>query len=166
MNTSDYITIPLTKGQETIIDAIDADLADLKWYAMELPNDRYYATRNLTGKPRRIKMMHVLILERLINRLLNKGECSDHVNGNSLDNRRSNLRLATNSENASNVKRHRDNKSGYKGVVYDSSRKKWRAEIMSKGERRHLGRYDTAEEAYRAYCQEAVKLHGKFARFE
>jgi hypothetical protein len=58
-----------------------------------------------------------------------KGLEVDHINQNKLDNKKSNLRIVTRSENAMNMKTHNDSKSGRKGIYYDKKRKKWKAEI-------------------------------------
>ena len=85
----------------------------------------------------------------------------DHINGVGADNRITNLRQCSRRENAHNMRRR--NTSGFKGVSRCSSRK-WRAQIRLSGRRIHLGRYDTAEEAGRAY-DAAARLHfGAFAR--
>ena len=85
----------------------------------------------------------------------------DHINGNRLDNRICNLRLATHSENQQNRKRaSRTNKSsGVLGVGWDGSKNRWRAEICVRGKRRTLGRYATIEEASAAYQRAKAELH-------
>lgn len=88
----------------------------------------------------------------------------DHRDGNPLNNRWSNLRLSTHSNNAANRRRPRSNTSGFKGVVFCPRTGKWRA-LISKDRRRYcLGRYATAEEAHAAYVAKARELFGKFAR--
>jgi hypothetical protein len=88
----------------------------------------------------------------------------DHVNGNKLDNRPVNLRLATRSQNLANRGKNKNNTSGYKGVWLDKKSGRWVAEITSDGERRKLWGYRRADEAAIAYCEEAKKSHGEFAR--
>ncbi len=83
----------------------------------------------------------------------------DHVNGERDDNRIANLRPATRAQNCQNRKINRSNTSGFKGVSYCSQTGRWRAQIN----RRHLGRFDTAELAHVAYCAAAKKLFGEFA---
>jgi len=90
----------------------------------------------------------------------------DHINGDKKDNRIANLREATRSENAHNVKRTCRNISGFKGVSFDTNRQKWISSILCDGKQRHVGRFDTAEAAYAAYCKAALKYHGEFARLE
>ena len=83
----------------------------------------------------------------------------DHRNGVRDDNRLSNLREATRTENHQNRGRRRDNTTGFVGVCFD--RGKFGANIMVNNRSRHLGRYNTKEDAYTAYC-EAKKLYHVF----
>lgn len=94
--------------------------------------------------------------------LLN-GPWTDHINGDKLDNRRSNLRTVTPTQSAWNAARRGTNRSGFKGVDrYRDSR--WRARIRAHGRITFLGYFKTAEEAARAYDAAARKQHGEFAR--
>jgi len=87
----------------------------------------------------------------------------DHVDGDSSNNRISNLRQATHSQNMHNRKRCSRNTSGAKGVFWCEHRNKWRARIGNNGKTQSLGRYDTIEEAREAYRIAAEKLHGEFS---
>lgn len=89
----------------------------------------------------------------------------DHINGDFRDNRLCNLRLATNAENRRNTKLNRRNKTGFKGVSFDKTRNKWTAHISVCRQQKNLGRFNTPEEAYVAYCKAAAELHGEFANF-
>ena len=88
----------------------------------------------------------------------------DHINGDKKDNRITNLRLVTYSENNQNVGRRKDNLSGFKGVGFDNRRKKWRSRIRANDKMIWLGYFNTPEEAHEAYCREANKLHGPFSK--
>jgi len=90
----------------------------------------------------------------------------DHRDGNPLNNRWSNLRLSSHTENAANRPRLRSNTSGFKGVSFDRRRGKWLAQIQKQGRRYPIGRYDTAQEAHEAYATAARLLFGEFARAE
>lgn len=80
-----------------------------------------------------------------------------------LDNRRSNLRVSTRSENNCNRGVRRDNSSGYKGVS-PGQKGGWVAQIMKHKKQYNLGTFQTKEDAYAAYCEAAIRLHGEFAR--
>lgn len=88
-----------------------------------------------------------------MHRLLCDAELVDHINQNGLDNRKSNLRPATKSENAVNSKIRKDNSSGFRGVTFNKKAKKFQAEVKRDGVRRYLGLFETAELA-----NEAIKL--------
>ena len=88
----------------------------------------------------------------------------DHINGVRYDNIASNLRLATGSQNGANQSKNKKNKSGYKGVHFVKSRKKWRAQIKINNKTIHIGYFDCPELAHIAYCKRAVELFGEFAR--
>lgn len=88
----------------------------------------------------------------------------DHINGIKDDNRIANLRLATNAENNRNVGKQSNNKSGFKGVTWHTSAKKFQARIMANGKYKHLGLFQTAAAAAFAYDQAAADLHGSFAK--
>lgn len=91
------------------------------------------------------------------------GQQVDHINGNKLDNRRSNLRLCTQSENMRNRGATALNTSGFKGVHWSANDRKWRAGIKVEGKRIFLGLYLSKEEAAEAYNRAAESLHGLFA---
>lgn len=154
------IEISLTKGQTTIIDDVDSDLAQYKWYAHPVskyqPNI-YYACNRKYG------MMHRLILERLVDKKMTLDEQTDHINGNTLDNQRVNLRISTCSQNQMN-KKVQDKKihSVYKGVSkhYD----KWRAYIKIQDKQIHIGRFKSEIDAARAYDRKAIELFGEYAK--
>lgn len=88
----------------------------------------------------------------------------DHINGNRLDNQRINLRICTRSQNCANRNSTKPNKSGYRGVIFRESSKKWRAIIRVKQKTIHLGLYFNKLEAAKQYNQAAIKYFGEFAR--
>lgn len=88
----------------------------------------------------------------------------DHINGHRDDNRLSNLRLATGSQNNWNAKRRRDNTSGVKGVSWDARSGNWQAQIMINGKGKHLGFFSTKEQAASARLFAERKFHGEYAR--
>ena len=151
--------VPLTRGYEAVIDADDAHLvAGVNWTAYVAPHGVYaYRQPTINGKKTYLPM------HRLINKTP-KGFETDHIDGNGLNNRKTNLRSASRSQNEVNKAPKKNNTSGYKGVYWCKERKKWAAEIMMDGKRVHLGRHETIEAAYSAYCDASKKMHGEFAR--
>jgi hypothetical protein len=87
----------------------------------------------------------------------------DHINGSRADNRLTNLREASGMQNAKNMKRPVTNTSGLKGASWHKRSGKWQAAIMCDRKLKHLGLFETAEEAHAAYCEAASRLHGDFA---
>jgi hypothetical protein len=90
-------------------------------------------------------------------------KCVDHINGNGLDNRKSNLRLCERHENALNRVINYNNVSGYKGVSWFKPIKKWRAQIQYKKVVYYLGCFNKRIDAAKAYNAAALKYHGEFA---
>jgi hypothetical protein len=88
----------------------------------------------------------------------------DHINGDGLDNRWSNLRLATRAENIRNSRTKATNTSGFKGVSWHKRDRKWQAHIKINGRSKNLGLFEAPEDAHAAYVAAAQKYHGEFAR--
>lgn len=104
--------------------------------------------------------------ERLIHRLIMKppkGVEIDHIDGNRLNNQKSNLRFATSSQNKINRGARKDNKSGYKGVSWHKQNKNWTARLMINGKYQHLGSFKDISEAVQVYNQSALKHYGEYA---
>jgi hypothetical protein len=83
----------------------------------------------------------------------------DHIDGNPSNNRISNLREATRSENTQNRTRHTNNKSGYLGVFWNKQCQKWQAQIMAAGKKRYLGLFDDPRDAHAAYLAAKQNFH-------
>lgn len=151
--------VTLTRGREAIIDAEDVPLVSVwKWF-VSVRGDISYAVCAISGRPhRRFQYMHRLISA--------EGSALhvDHINGNGLDNRRQNLRLATVSQNLRNQRTSSQNTSGQKGVGWHKQRQKWRAYIKVHGVSHHLGLFDSKDEAADAYAKASAELHGEFGR--
>lgn len=92
--------------------------------------------------------------------------CIDHINGIAYDNRISNLRLATVSENRCNSKLASHNTSGFKGVSWHKASSLWQVQVKKHGKVKCLGYFKSPELAHEAYCKEAKLIHGEFARFK
>lgn len=148
--------IPLTKGYAAIVDPEDYErLSAFNWCAkIKDGGKRIYAVRSLYryGKKFFVQMHRVVMDipdgdERLI----------DHENGDGLDNRKTNLRIATKSLNGHNHKMFSTNTSGYRGVSWKERNKKWQARITVNGEHLYLGLFKTKEDAAFQYDKFAVK---------
>lgn len=92
-----------------------------------------------------------------------KGAIVDHIDGDTMNNTRANLRIATHQQNMANSRRRRHN-SGYKGVQLRCDGKKWVARIQVDRKGHHLGSFPTPEAAARAYDEAAILHFGEFAR--
>jgi hypothetical protein len=103
------------------------------------------------------------VLMRALGRRVGKKDI-DHKNGNSLDNRVFNLRIATRAQNLANQPRPRNNTSGFKGACLVKSTGRWLAYVGTRERRIYLGCHDTAREAGMAYNRAAKKMYGKFAK--
>ena len=90
----------------------------------------------------------------------------DHINRIKDDNIWTNLRDATNSQNKANIKKPKNNTSGYKGVRWHKTNKRWSAEIRYMKKKMYLGYYNTPQEGYEAYKKKAIELFGEFSYTE
>jgi len=168
----------------TWVDQEDSCLAGMNWTAnqagkKDLPH--YYAScRTIIAGQRFNHNLHTLVWERMMEAPLPPNFLVDHINGDKLDNRRSNLRLATRSDNEGNKRKRRSHKkkdgstettSKYKGVtqIKDGRKKCWRAIIstnannMGKTKQVNLGCYYSEREAAEAYNKAALTQFGEFA---
>ena len=144
-------TIPLTQGQFAIVDDEDFDdISQFKWHAKRNQGtNNFYAVRKIRlpdGKWTK-ERMHRRILG------LKRGDKrqGDHINHDTLDNRRSNIRIVTNQENS-----HNQICNGY---CWEKTRKKYRARIKINGKHKNLGRFDTTQEARAAYLAAKPVYH-------
>lgn len=151
----------LADGRVAIVDDCDLTLViGIKWHVTTEGYVKGYVRQTSERAAYKV-MMHRLLLG------LSKDDPreGDHANGDRLDNRRStNLRICTHSQNCCNKPISSRNTSGYKGVTLDKRSNKWQARLRFGKKTMSLGRFDTPEQAYAAYC-EAAKIHyGEFAR--
>lgn len=155
--------IPLTRGYVTVVDAVDADLALHKWQVCKPENVRVaYAVRvSSSAEGKKNERVHRIILSRMLARTLTRSEHTDHIDGDGLNNRRANLRVATASQNIANSVQ-KLGISGYRGVSPKNGR--WVGHITVNRRCIFLGIYDTPELAYEAYCKAALKYFGEFAK--
>lgn len=87
----------------------------------------------------------------------------DHIDGNPLNNKKSNLRICTQSENMANGKLRKDNATGVPGVWYVTNEKLWYAQIQKERKQRHIGCFRTFEEAKLARLRAELEIHGQYA---
>lgn len=151
--------IHLAGGHVATVDACDLDIVGAFGWAALVKSRTVYAfrTERVAGKKRTVYLHRAIMGEP-------NGLQVDHVDGDGLNNRRGNLRLATASQNQSNRGKPQNNTSGFKGVSWENDRKKWCAAIRKMGKRRYLGRFDTPQEAHAAYCAASATAHGEFGR--
>lgn len=142
--------IHLANGTIVLIDTDDVELVSkYQWSIMG-----GYARTVIDG---RTTSMHRLIMK------APDGLVVDHINHNELDNRKNNLRVCTQSNNAMNRKKAINNTSGYIGVVFKKDCNKWEAFIRVDGKRKYLGLFATPELAYEARKEAEEKYFGEFA---
>ncbi len=154
--------VPLTQGKVAVIDALDAEtVSEYNWHAKQ-NGKRLYAFARTVGPSGKVHdiQMHRLLMGEPDNMDI------DHVDGDGLNNRRNNLRLATKSENGRNRGANVTNTSGFKGVSWHKAAGRWLAQITVKRKNKYLGLYNTPEEAHAAYCDASKKYHGEFGRSE
>lgn len=154
--------IPLTQGKEALVDDQDYEyLMRWRWHAARSRDKGlFYGGRTdySTGHKRT-----VFIHQEVARRAGMVPGHYDHRDGNGLDDRRSNLRLADGFENQSNRGPNRNNKAGPKGVYFEAFTGRYRAELMARGRRYKSRRFHTIVEATKAYNKLALEHHGEFA---
>lgn len=92
-----------------------------------------------------------------------KGQVVDHIDGDGLNNLDQNLRIVTIGQNRANSRKPRTNQSGFKGVSWSKTSKKWVAQIVVKGNRHYLGVFEHKERAAKAHDRAALHYHGEHA---
>lgn len=148
-------------GYEVVIDDEDfKTVSGIAWTVTPKSSrgGPYVIKHKMVNGKKRIVFLHRFLLNEP------GGKEVDHKNGDTLDNRKANLRIASHSNNQWNRWRNKNNKTGFKGAHYCIRDKKYRARIFKDGKCVSLGNYNTPEEAYDAYCEASVKLHGEFGR--
>ena len=155
--------VPLSLGYCAVIDEADWPLVKgFAWKAAETKpgSGRVYAI----AFPRENGRQKTIYMHRLLAGASGRGQQVDHADRDTLNNRRGNLRICSNAQNMHNSWIGKRNKSGYKGVCWCSFTSRWKAQIRVNGRKMFLGRYNSAEDAARAYDAAARDLSGEFAR--
>ena len=155
--------IKLTKGQYTIVDNEDFELLNkYKWQAGFFNKKDFYAMRSIeTRKDKKRKRISIL-MHRIILKASKKLNV-DHINHDTLDNRKHNLRLATKVQNGGNRKISCSNSSGYKGVSWNTNRQKYLVQIKYKGKSYNLGGFKDKKKAALMYNLYSKKFFGEYA---
>lgn len=149
-------TIELSQKYLAILDDEDwMRFSTWKWFA-HVSYGKPYATRQAWDrkKPATVFLHHAILGYPLY------GKQVDHINGNSLDNRRSNLRIVSACQNQWNRGLNKNNTSGYKGVCFDKRKGRWMARIRKDWKYYFLGYFGTAAEAGAAYVTAQKIYHG------
>lgn len=151
-------------GREIFTEVDEEDVARLKGFRWKLSPDGYAIHRYYVGTVgnRKWRYRFCRLHSWLLGCPLN-GEV-DHIDGNRLNNRRSNLRIVTHQQNTWNRGKYSNNTSGFLGVTLCKQTGRWRAQLCQSGRRIRIGRFSTPEEAARAYDALAFQLRGDFAR--
>ncbi len=158
LSGKDVRFIPLSHGKFTIIDTDDYErLKKHKWYTSQDGNHFYaYAYISIANKKKKI-FMHRYITS------APKGMVVDHIDGNGLNNLKSNLRICTHAQNVQNSRPKSNSSSKYKGVFWNKANKYWSATIHKGDMRMYLGGFEKEIDAARAYDKKAAELFGEFA---
>lgn len=153
--------VPLTQGQVTRVDDDDyALLSQHRWYARRRRNGTYYAVRRGKvgdGTSKNIYLHRFLLTPA-------DDQEVDHINGDTLDNRRENLRACTRAQNARNLPKRKAGTSQWKGVRWRKESRKWEAKICVDRLQIYLGMFDNEVDAAVAYDEAARRYFGEFAR--
>jgi hypothetical protein len=148
-------TIELSNGKTAIVD--DIDFPTLNKYKWSFHGKYAHRVEIIGGKQKHI-YMHRDIMAFPV------GCDIDHINGNKLDNRKSNLRICTRSQNNANMGKPSNNTSGYKGVSWDKRANKWVARLNSNGKLQWSKHFDNKIDAAKAYNSVILEVFGQFAK--
>lgn len=153
--------IPLRNHKKEVIaftKVDDEDFEDINkksWYL----TDQGYAKSRVFPK---LQKSYLVLLHRIIMKA-KKGEMIDHINQDRLDNRKINLRFCDKKTNGANMKKHKDNTSGYKGVYFEKTNKKWRGKITKQGKQFFTKSFLLKEDAVKEYRKLSIKIYGEFS---
>lgn len=149
--------IKLTQGYVALVDDEDYErLSQFSWHVNKNGNTNYAnrTTSRKFGRQRQIGM-HMEVMN---------GKGIDHIDGNGLNNQKSNLRFCTSQQNQMNQKKIKNTSSIYKGVCWNKRINKWHCQIKINGKMQYLGSHINEVDAAMAYDNRAKELFGEFAR--
>jgi hypothetical protein len=152
-------SIPLTKGYSAIVDNEDVEwLSQWRWRAqVSMRNGKLHRVVAVSTINGNTTQMHRFVMH------TPTGMDTDHINHNTLDNRRVNLRICSPQQNQFNKKPEGKGRSKYKGVSWTTNRQKWCARIRVRNKKKHIGYFTDEIEAARAYDAAARHEYGEFA---
>lgn len=144
--------VPLTKGYEAIVDVVDIPKVDSWNWTAQVEKHTVYAYRmmRINGSSKNVYM----------HRQIHQADDAevDHINGNGLDNQRSNLRTATSAQNK------QSRRIAKAGATFVKRLGKWQAQIKANGKAHYLGLFSTQAEAQKAYNAACASLHAEYGR--
>lgn len=146
------IRVPLGRGLCTLVDEEDAPLLQETWWAIPGRGAVYVGRTEGRGKDRIYVWLHRRIAGAV------QGEEVDHINGDTLNNRRCNLRVATHAENMQNRRVSKNSSTGIRGVRFDPKRNRYLARVKVGGKYRYARRFATLEEANAAVRAARISL--------
>lgn len=154
----EVVDIPVTGAPyDASIDPEDYDRVAQHTWSVQRKDDLLYATATIDSKK--------ISLHRFILGLSDPQVWIDHKDGDGLNCRRRNMRVATRAQNSANSRKRRGKTSSqYKGVFPGRRGKKWTAKIAVSGKQRHLGTFESEQDAAMAYNEAAREAFGEFAR--
>lgn len=151
--------IPLTKGRVALVDDEDFELLNQWSWCINKDGQWPYAIRRQRNAIPNTIVMHRLLMG------FPQGMEIDHIDGNTLNNQKSNLRICSSRQNKQNRRMTTRNSSGYKGVFYAiHPHNRWRAVISINGKTKHLGHFLDPRMAAMSYDEAAIKHFGEFAK--
>lgn len=161
-----YKIIKTNAGDHIFVSPEDYDyLSKFTWFLRSSKTKgrlvvKWYPVR-VTPRPNR---KQIIISREIMN--CPKSMVVDHINGNTLDNRRSNLRIVTQSENSMNMTKSKSSRmtSKYKGVSWSIKEKRWIAKIKKMRKSKYLGSYKCEKNAAKAYNKSAIEMFGQYAK--
>jgi hypothetical protein len=164
------MTVVNIKGYDVMLD--DEDVEKIsghtwgvnKWAEMHYGLKYFTRTTRIYDMHHKVTGYHVLRMHRYLMGEEDRNVLIDHIDGNTLNCQKSNLRRCTHTENCRNTKLNKNSTSGYKGVRWHKKGKKWEAHITVQRRFISLGLYDNIIDAALVYNKKASELFGEFAR--
>jgi hypothetical protein len=152
------ISTPKYPNSFTMVDDEDFDILNKHKWHIAKNSKTWYAQRNVYKPKHGMIFLHRQILN------IPDGMFIDHIDGNGLNNQKANIRVCTKAENCRNARIRGDNTSGYKGVSFHKPTKKWSASIQADKKQKHIGLFQSPQEAAFAWNIAAKEMHKDYAK--